>query len=420
MRKKLLTILVSLTMIVTLAGCDSNTDVVHKGSNSSIEGIDISQIVPTEDINSSILNEQEIKEAISILSAYIEDGDLIFTMSDGSQINVGRVQGEKGEKGEQGEQGAQGIRGEQGEQGAQGIKGEQGEQGVQGIKGDKGAQGSKGDAGDKGEKGDKGENGSDGSTTTNLTIDNFQSGVVTDSVSSSSTDSQLPTAKSVYDGINSKLDNNLGSDNAGKYLKVNSDGSVITDNVSSIDIVDDLSTDDSTKALSAKQGKVLNETKANISDTYSKEEVDELFESFFDVMYPVGSQYTSYSSDFNPNSADGWSGTWEKIEEGYFVEATEDSASVGTTKAAGLPNIEGYLEVQRSKWQGTIIDAVNGSFTTNNVGGSSTAKVTNGDDDPWLNRQRIGFSANLSNPIYGNSTTVQPKSILAYIWKRVG
>ena len=75
------------------------------------------------------------------------------------RLNFSIPKGEKGDRGEQGPQGIQGLKGETGEQGIQGPKGdkgEQGEQGIQGPKGETGAQGLKGEKGDRGEKGDPG------------------------------------------------------------------------------------------------------------------------------------------------------------------------------------------------------------------------------------------------------------------------
>lgn len=121
-----------------------------------------------------------------------ENKNLIYTVSDGVQINLGNIrgpqgpqgvqgvkgdtgaqgpqgetgprgqtgpQGQKGEKGDTGEQGPQGPAGPQGETGPQGSRGPQGQKGE---KGDTGAQGPKGDTGPQGEKGDPGETGPKG------------------------------------------------------------------------------------------------------------------------------------------------------------------------------------------------------------------------------------------------------------------
>lgn len=102
-----------------------------------------------------------------------DEGRLVFTLTDGSTVDVGSVvgpQGEKGSTGAQGPKGDTGAQGAKGETGAQGPKGEtgaqgpKGETGAQGEKGDTGAQGPKGDTGTQGPKGDPGERGPKGET----------------------------------------------------------------------------------------------------------------------------------------------------------------------------------------------------------------------------------------------------------------
>ena len=137
--------------------------------------------------------------------------------------------GAKGDKGEKGEKGAQGIQGERGIQGVRGEKGDKGDKGSPGAKGDKGEPGAKGDKGDTGAtpnitigtvttleagqnatasmggtaespvlnlgipKGAKGEPGQDGS------VD------IATSVSPSSTDYEVPSAKAVYTFVTQKV-----------------------------------------------------------------------------------------------------------------------------------------------------------------------------------------------------------------------
>ena len=103
-------------------------------------------------------------------------GRLVFTLTDGSVIDLGSVIGPQGPKGEtgpagpQGQTGPAGAQGPKGETGSQGPKGETGPQGEQGPKGDTGATGAEGpkgatgDTGPKGEPGEKGEKGDKGDT----------------------------------------------------------------------------------------------------------------------------------------------------------------------------------------------------------------------------------------------------------------
>ena len=90
--------------------------------------------------------------------AYMIGGDL-YVWSDTTWTNVGRV---KGEIGQTGPQGPQGPRGPQGPTGAKGEKGDIGERGPRGLTGEQGAngiQGPRGETGPRGAKGDKGEKG---------------------------------------------------------------------------------------------------------------------------------------------------------------------------------------------------------------------------------------------------------------------
>ena len=157
---------------------------------------------------------------------YVGDNGNWFVGSD----DTGKPsRGAKGDKGEKGEKGAQGIQGEQGIQGVQGEKGDKGDKGSPGAKGDKGEPGAKGDKGDPGAKGDKGDPGATpnltiGTVTTleagqnatasitgespdltlNLGIPKGADGEgkavdISTTLSSSSTDSEVPSAKCVYD-----------------------------------------------------------------------------------------------------------------------------------------------------------------------------------------------------------------------------
>ena len=97
-------------------------------------------------------------------------GKLIFTLTDGSVIDLGSVMGPQGPKGEtgpagpQGQTGPQGAKGDTGATGAEGQKGATGDTGPKGEPGEKGEKGEKGDTGAQGPKGDPGETGPQGQT----------------------------------------------------------------------------------------------------------------------------------------------------------------------------------------------------------------------------------------------------------------
>ena len=111
------------------------------------------------------------------------DGHLIFTLTDGKELDMGSVIGPQGPKGDTGAKGEKGDRGEKGDTGATGAKGDTGATGATGPQGitptigenenwylgnvdtgkpSRGRQGEKGETGAKGEKGDKGDPGATG------------------------------------------------------------------------------------------------------------------------------------------------------------------------------------------------------------------------------------------------------------------
>lgn len=87
-----------------------------------------------------------------------------------------------------------------------------------------------------------------------------------------------------------------------------------------------------------------------------------------------------------------------------FTEGTIDPTTLGDLTQAGLPNITGYWNTKGMTLEGSN---VSGAFTSINDScrqkGWATAYNTNGNG--------FNFDASLSNPIYGNSDTVQPQSI---------
>ena len=122
--------------------------------------------------------------------------------------------GAKGDKGEKGEKGAQGIQGEQGIQGVQGEKGDKGEKGDTGAQGPQGAAGADGKTPnltigsvttlEAGQNATASITGESPDLTLNLGIPKGADGDgkavdISTTLSSSSTDSEVPSAKCVYD-----------------------------------------------------------------------------------------------------------------------------------------------------------------------------------------------------------------------------
>lgn len=147
----------------------------------------------------------------------------------------------------------------------------------------------------------------------------------------------------------------------------------------------------------------------------------------FDVIYPVGSTFISKTK--TPPAY----GTWELMEEGRFIEATETDGEGGTTKEPGLPNIVGMLD---PRWRdntagGTIFGYDNyakGAFylTQRSVmyskaANSGTYYSTIHFDAKKGETKEDGETTKSDSDyhVYGQSDTVQPKSQKMYIYIRV-
>ena len=91
---------------------------------------------------------------------------------------------------------------------------------------------------------------------------------------------------------------------------------------------------------------------------------------------------------------------------GKFLEGTPSSGTIGTSIAAGLPNITGTLQPIATDRGVTGFEAKSGAFT-NSTNTSQSGAVTA--DSSY--RATINFDASKSNSIYGNSTTVQPPAV---------
>jgi len=122
------------------------------------------------------------------------------------------------------------------------------------------------------------------------------------------------------------------------------------------------------------------------------------------TMYPdlfaaIGTTYGSGDGSTTFNLPD--------LTNGEFLEGSD---TPGTSKAAGLPNIEGQYAM------GSSASSTMGEYTPLTTGAFTTAATLSTNSDSIQVRSRatgtdIAFDASQSNSIYGASNTVQPKSL---------
>lgn len=125
-----------------------------------------------------------------------------------------------------------------------------------------------------------------------------------------------------------------------------------------------------------------------------------------DIVFPVGSIYLS-KNDTSPAALFG--GTWVKIAENRAIMGASRSHAAGTTVKAGLPNITGAF-AGIARWD----------FGDNPASGAFSGVSKRGPEGSFSGNGMIyTFDASSSNPIYGESNTVQPAALYINIWERV-
>ena len=156
---------------------------------------------------------------------------------------------------------------------------------------------------------------------------------------------------------------------------------------------------------------------------YTKAEVDSAISTALTAMldnaFPVGYRYITEASTcplatLIPNS------TWVLTSQGRVIQGADSNHASGTTAEAGLPNIEGS----------TNSLAFNGTDDNIYPNGDATGLFAN--SFRFKNNAQVAIytsenptalylmaDASLSNPIYGNSTTVQPPAEFVNIFKRI-
>lgn len=133
-----------------------------------------------------------------------------------------------------------------------------------------------------------------------------------------------------------------------------------------------------------------------------------IYSNFLLAAHPVGSIYQTISPE-NPSVTFG-GGTWEKIARDRVLMGASDTHPAGTTVEAGLPNITAKVTSQYGIFNADsegafyFLEGANFNYPATGLGG--------------LLIHDLRFSASRSNPIYGDSNTVQPPAYFTYTWLR--
>lgn len=155
--------------------------------------------------------------------------------------------------------------------------------------------------------------------------------------------------------------------------------------------------------------------KADLSDYYTREQVNRLLEVQKLADHPVGSIYQS-TDPTSPAALFG--GTWQEIAQNRVLMGAGSGHAAGSTVEAGLPNITGSLietAADSSPFRGSKAGlSKSGALRFTEV--NTSWGGYGGNNGSTYN---IEFNASRSNPIYGRSSTVQPAAYYVHIWRRV-
>ena len=153
--------------------------------------------------------------------------------------------------------------------------------------------------------------------------------------------------------------------------------------------------------------------KADLSDYYTREQVNRLLEAQKLADHPVGSIYQS-TDPTSPAALFG--GTWEQIASDRVLMGASRSHAAGTTVEAGLPNITGSVGRFASGHHSNELDRKQGALSYSGQGDNLGYYSSSGS---YGYGYYIDFNASSSNAIYGRSNTVQPAAYYVHIWRRV-
>lgn len=232
------------------------------------------------------------------------------------------------------------------------------------------------------------------------------------------TSSDLPTVDQTYSSISTNAQSGVAVAQALSSVSVSKDNLSITENANNqLQTVGVIDQNDTTQAIKTWTG-TLAEYNAIVTkdpDTlYNITDDTDFTLTLLETLYPVGSIYITTASTC-PLSTLISGSTWELVSSGRVLQGADSGHSAGTTVEAGLPNIEGFTDWW-SYGNGTSYNQMGAFFNAASPLTGHTINTTAGGTANYA--QLISFSAQNSNPIYGNSTTVQPPAYFVNIYRR--
>lgn len=132
------------------------------------------------------------------------------------------------------------------------------------------------------------------------------------------------------------------------------------------------------------------------------------------ALYPVGAIYiTANDSSSCPLATLIPGSAWNRVAQGCALWGASGTQGAGQKLAAGLPDIQGWFGAPVN--QDAQLISVGGAFSQSGI---HVEPHSSYDTYGGAANERVDFKASDSNPIYGNSATVQPPAYTIWVWQR--
>ena len=132
--------------------------------------------------------------------------------------------------------------------------------------------------------------------------------------------------------------------------------------------------------------------------------VAEIFSTFFDIMHPIGDLFITKNASFNPNTATGWKGTWER-DKGRFVRLAGDNDAIGSTGGSDNRTLSvANLPIHGHSLNGHTHSIPSLSGSTGTAGNHAhTTSWIGGEDRSFMAIGQGGSAYTVSNPFHSGT-----------------
>lgn len=190
--------------------------------------------------------------------------------------------------------------------------------------------------------------------------------------------------------------------------------------ISAMPVINDLTQRKSIRipVSTPEQGLEAIELKDVLEPLVSKDLLQDVIDKLINTLMPTGYIHIQYTDTDDPTllyPTMQWADITSSYDEYYFMP---DIRSVGKTLIAGLPNLSGYALSMTQDYEHSA--ARSGAFSEYKLNGGWVSWYSGNKDYMKFNSHTLSFDASKYNSIYGDVSTVRPRTKTIKIWRKVG